>query len=167
MNTVVEKVLNGLKSKASSEWLTPTQAQVFEKLTSHYLSHAMLNVYGPAGSGKTFLAWVLAAEAGYTYSSSLSPETWGVKTVLDVGSLGREEARHARSMMMLSGARRMVVLTRCRVPDDIVALGIEVTDEDLRVVKNNLLRTFGYQLLAPGQNLHDLIRANIEGGYIT
>jgi len=168
MSTVYEAMLNRIKALVCKDWLTPSQARVYERLVTGFDTHAMLNVHGPKGCGKTVLGWVLAREQGYVHSCDVDPRTWGRRTILDLHSrtLSREEARKARSQMMLAGLERMIVLTRLQVPDDIVHMQLELTDADIRAVKHNFLIHLGYQLLVDAENLHELILKNIEEGHI-
>lgn len=51
---------NRLKAQANQNFLTPTQQVVFNELHQAWRFPEKINLYGPAGSGKTFLGWVLA-----------------------------------------------------------------------------------------------------------
>lgn len=60
-------LLNDIKQQRSADLLTPAQAQGYQQLCQRLTMPDWLNLCGPPGSGKTFLAWQVARAVGATY----------------------------------------------------------------------------------------------------
>jgi len=52
-------LLNQLKTQAKPDWLTDGQRAAFNAARDALRFPERVNLYGPVGSGKTFMAWVL------------------------------------------------------------------------------------------------------------
>jgi hypothetical protein len=61
---------NAIKKGYQPDWLTPSQQTVLEKINELRRVPGTINVVGGIGSGKTFLAWVMANQLSYQYIPS-------------------------------------------------------------------------------------------------
>ena len=48
--------INLIKEKADETWLTDRQRKVYEAILTRWRSAPFVNLYGPPGAGKTFIA---------------------------------------------------------------------------------------------------------------
>ena len=65
-------MLNKLKTQAASDWLTDCQWAAFDDIRNALRFPEIVNVHGPVGSGKTFLAWTLGRRLEIPYFPSLA-----------------------------------------------------------------------------------------------
>lgn len=63
-------LLNRLKAEARAERLTDTQLKTWENIWLKLKFPERVNLYGPAGSGKTFVAWATVHEKNAVYFGS-------------------------------------------------------------------------------------------------
>lgn len=165
--TAYEAILNQIKAAVSPGWLTPSQRAIFDALEKRYHTHLMVNVSGQRGVGKTLMGWVVHKAHGYDFvHPDLEVADWPPKAILDLETLHREEARRLRAEMLLHQRERALVLTRRPVDDSVVRLQLDLTEQDIKHAKGNFYRHLSIQLLADGDNLHDLVLANIREGHI-
>jgi len=63
-------LLNRLKAEAHQRLLTDSQAAAFGRLQRLWRFPGRVNLWGPPGSGKTILGWVVARAAGASFYAS-------------------------------------------------------------------------------------------------
>jgi hypothetical protein len=63
-------LLNRLKAQANPAMLTDTQAAAFEAIIGLWRFPQRVNLYGPPGSGRTFLAWVIGRSQDVPFYAS-------------------------------------------------------------------------------------------------
>src|SRR6266540_4069499 len=61
--------LNAIKAACTIDWLTPSQMQTWHELQNRLALGEVVNLHGPIGSGKTFLAWLLVKQRNAVYIS--------------------------------------------------------------------------------------------------
>lgn len=132
-----------IRDRLSPEWLTPSQQRVWAQLHRfHGPPHRVVNVFGPPGSGKTFLGWLMHREGYATY------ETWSgdrrpihPRLILDNARADRTSARSIRPLVDKLNILQIVLLSRQRVDEpDMPAFGLNVTEDDLDHFRANLFR---------------------------
>lgn len=157
--------INQIKLKADYEWLTDAQKRAFDDIVGRWPAETFVCLCGPPGSGKSFIARLLAKEQGYTYLSSLSDAPPGAeKVVVD----GEEYSRLMRPAAQLLGLKRVVVLMR-RPPQDPMPLAKLVLQErDVKQFQHNLTKhgvLQSFKSTADGTDLGLILRAEaIERG---
>jgi len=131
------------RDRLSPEWLTPSQRHVWEQLHRfHGPPHRVVNVYGPRGSGKSFLGWLMHREAYATYSR-WAEEARPVhpRLVLDNAPFDRTSARSVRPLVDELNIRQIILLSRQRVDEPAMpAFVLTVTEDDLDHFRANLYR---------------------------
>jgi hypothetical protein len=137
------RTLNVIKTHRSAEWLTPSQAGALLALKEVMRVPGTVNLCGPAGVGKTFLAWVLADTSDYAYFPHLtslsrvaSAATPGV--IIDNADPGRLAHRNVLKVLQFEEIRRAVVITRQLVQDYTYYVELSITEEDWDAVCDNL-----------------------------
>ena len=109
------ELLNQLKRRCSAEMLTPAQAAAFRELCRLMLMPEWLNLYGPHGSGKTFLAWALSRAMGGLYVpmpddlDELPPQQQTL--IVDNAPYSEAEVRRILSRCELLGAKTVLLVT--------------------------------------------------------
>ena len=135
-----------IRDRLSVDWLTPSQRHVWEQLHRfHGPPHRVVNVYGPRGSGKSFLGWLIQRE-GYATYSKWSDEHHPVhpRLTLDNAPADREASRSVRPLTDTLAIRQIILLSRERVDEpDLPAFGLAVTEDDLDHFRANLYRHLG------------------------
>jgi hypothetical protein len=101
------ELLNGIRRSSSLEWLTPRQRGCYETVLQRARLCSPVVLLGPAGSGKTFIAWLVRRELdlGWTAAPAelplcASPPSGIVIDNADVGYAG------ARDHLAQASARR-------------------------------------------------------------
>lgn len=120
--------INCIKERADASWLTEHQQEVYERLLSHWHNQPFVNLYGASGSGKTFIARLLAKTHNYIYTQDLQevPENTP-NVVLDNAEYTRMLRPLARSLDL----GRVVLLTRQRITEAMPCVQLELTEKDV------------------------------------
>jgi len=161
-------LLNLLKSQASQSLLTNSQLTVYQNVLQVLRFPGTLNLHGPAGSGKTFLAWALSRSTNIRYFPS--PAAFDDRAARPVASVIVDNTdaatRHVRDLLAISqrkGAHTLLFITRepngFNLP--LAMLG-PPTPDDFDVMYRNLSLLEHYAVGPVRQgNLWDAIRSVI------
>ena len=115
MSTWLE-LANNLKRHFRSDYLTPTQETARNSLCQWLYTPEWINLYGPHGAGKTFVAWAVARATGATYVpvpeqlSDLRPNHEGL--IVDNAPYEEIEVRNVLSDCGLLNCYSVVLVTR-------------------------------------------------------
>jgi ABC-type cobalamin/Fe3+-siderophores transport system ATPase subunit len=162
--------MNLIKEKSTAYWLTDAQREVYEKLTKRWQAARFVNVHGPAGCGKSFVARILVKEHGYVYThdlQSVPPDTPNV-VVEDA-----EYTRLMRPTAQLLRLGRVILLSRRPTSDPMPRAGIQLTETDVNQFLHNLYQYCDITFHASepqGTDLDQIIRAEIVargGNHVT
>jgi len=137
------RTLNLIKTHCNVEWLTPSQSRALAALKDALRVPGTVNLCGPAGVGKTFLAWILAGELGYTYFPHLkhfmqAEEATTPGVIIDNGQSNRQSHRNTLKALQLRGVARAVLITRELVHDYTRYVELSLLPEDRAKVRRNL-----------------------------
>lgn len=139
------RTIDRIRENMSEAWLTDSQNEVWTQLKKLMgPPYYVVNIYGAAGTGKTFLGWLLEKQglATYARADEVSWQSWQGKSlvVLDDHDSSRRAVRSLRSQLQLWGIGQAIVLTRQRAQDDIPCLHLAVTERDIQIAKATLYR---------------------------
>lgn len=153
-----------IRDRLSPEWLTPSQQQVWKQL--HRFDgppHRVVNVYGPRGSGKSFLGWLMQREGHATYSNwAHEHHPIHPRLVIDNTPTDRARTRSVRPLVDTLNIRQIILLSRQRVDEpDMPAFGLTVTENDLDHFRANLFRHFNI-VIPPAQQTYRSFRHALE-----
>lgn len=134
-----------IRANMSESWLTDSQTEVWRQLNKYKgPPYYVVNIYGAAGVGKTFLGWLLAKQGVGVYGGGDTPawESWRGQRliVLDGYDSSRRAVRSLRSELQSWDIGQAIVLTRQRAQDDIPCLHLGVTEQDIQIAKATLYR---------------------------
>lgn len=133
-----------IRDRLSVEWLTVSQQGVWEAI--HRFDgppHRVINIYGPEGSGKTFMGWLMEREKYASYALWAQKPIPGLpRLVLDDAPATRAAEREIRPLVdTIQGLQQIIVLTRTRVDEIAVpCFELRVTDNDWEHFRSNLFR---------------------------
>ena len=155
-------VLNRLRQAAVPASLVPSQGDAASSIVALLRTHDVVNLHGPAGSGRTYLGWVLARATGASHAGSparlafstpdltgrphpVGADLWMGERLTDVVIVDNcpETRLGTRSVVDDArgrGFRRVVLLTRSAVPDHIAKVALLHGEIDGAVVSATLAR---------------------------
>lgn len=136
--------LNLVKLHCSVEWLTPSQGQALDMLKEALRVPGTVNLCGPAGVGKTFLAWMLVEEMDYAYFPHVIRFTQAEAIVapgviVDNTDFSRQSHRDVLKVLQFEDVKRAVLITRELVHDYTHYVELSLTSEDRERVSHNLM----------------------------
>jgi ABC-type cobalamin/Fe3+-siderophores transport system ATPase subunit len=158
--------INLIKEKATLEWLTDSQRATYDRILSQWLGAPFVNLCGPPGCGKSFIARLLSKYEGYIYTQDLQTVEHGVaNAVLD----NAQYTRTMRPTVSLIEIGRVILVTRRRVSDPMSVAEIDLTEKDVRQFLHNLYTQCGISFTATkpeGTDLARILRAEViaKGG---
>lgn len=160
MTSTKEALAARIRDRLSPEWLTPSQAEVWEAL--HRFDgppHRVVGVYGPEGSGKTFLAWLLERERYSTYGIWRDVPTPTLpRLTLDNAPSDRLSAREIRPLVDQLGLRQVLLFSRVRIDEPFMPVfELRVKPDDLEHFRANLFRHL--RMTVPDREFHNYAEA--------
>lgn len=159
--------MNLIKEKATSAWLTEGQRAVYDPIVTQWASSRFINLCGPPGCGKSFVARLLAKEQGYVYTQDLQASP------LDSENVVVDDAEYTRLMRATAqalGLKRVILVTEVPVKDPMPRAEICLTERDVRQFLHNLYTYCSIEFVASspvGTDLGQLMRAEViaRGGH--
>ena len=163
---------NRLKVRARADRLTHHQRSIYDAVVAEWRYPNRLNVYGPAGAGKTFLGWSLAYEhdaqfiAGPELLAGLDLSTLTQPLIVDNIVVDAYALRHLLATLDLAQIRTAVLLSRSPNPDLLPGLELPVpTTADVAIVRRNLGDIEHYAVtITENANLWNVIHSTLSGG---
>ena len=138
-------LVNELKRRNVDELLTPTQREISDRICSLLDFPQRLNLWGPTGCGKTFVAWAIARNTGAMYVPS--PERLSDKTafaeiiIVDNAPTSEGAVRTILATCNLLEARSVILVTKWPIdmPMRRMQMGLPSEDE-LAIASKNISR---------------------------
>jgi MoxR-like ATPase len=153
--------INLIKEKADETWPTDSQCEVYERILSRWRSSPFINLHGPPGSGKTFIARLLAKKHGYAYTHELEQAPkHAAQVILDNAQYTRMMRPIARGL----GLERVLLITRSAVSEAMPKVNLELNDKDVRQFQAALFNHCNIvftQTIPEGRDLAEIIRREV------
>lgn len=153
--------MNLIKEKATSAWLTDGQRAAYDPIVSQWATSPFINLCGPPGYGKSFVARLLVKEHGYVYTHDLQSTPPNMENVVVDDA---EYTRLMRATAQVLGIGRVIVVTQTPVKDPMPRATIQLTERDVRQFLHNLYAHCGIEFVASsptGTNLAQMLRAEV------
>ncbi len=150
--------LNLIKERAEESWLTPHQSQVYVRILEGLSSHPFVNVCGPRGAGKSFIARLLAKERGYGLAFDLEQAPDGAENVVLDDSAYR---RPMRPLSRAKGLGRVILMTEQPIREAMPRVVLQLDESDVRQFLRNLSMCCGIDLIVTqpsGTDLGEILR---------
>lgn len=132
-----------IRDRLSPEWLTPSQRAAWDWLQRFDgPPHRIINIYGPRGSGKSFLGWLMQRERHATYGIwPTLPRPEHPRLVVDNAPTDRAGTRALRPKVDALEISQIILLSRQRVDEQAMpAFELHITPDDIEVMRGNLYR---------------------------
>jgi hypothetical protein len=160
------RVLNLIKTRRNDAWLTASQQEAFSMLREALRIPCTVNLFGSIGVGKTFLAWILSDELGYTYFPHVDLleqvedlHTAGV--ILDNCLPARQVHRNVLKTLSFSNVSHAVLITRQMIRDYTHCVELVLTPTDQVKVRDNLIGLGFLQMISEAPNLWHLVNPHL------
>jgi hypothetical protein len=130
-------VINYIKNNHNKEWLTGSQNDCYGRLKELLEYNDVVNLYGPSGVGKTFLAWLFVKE-GFNYFCNtkkfLKSDNFNkINAIIDKGTV--MDTKSVRVLTMPK-AKKVIYISEKKSLEYGVELKLD--SEDISTVKKNL-----------------------------
>ena len=132
-----------IRDRISLEWLTPSQQALWTQLMRFDgPPHRVINIYGSAGVGKTFVGWLLERQRLATYGFwKQRPKPVHPRLILDNASTNHADVREVRPLIDQLGVQQIILISRRRADEPAMpAFELQVTPDDLEHFYANLFR---------------------------
>jgi len=153
--------MNLIKERADEGWLTDSQREVYQVILERWLTQPFVNLWGPRGAGKTFLARLLAKCRGYAYVHNLAEAPQNTpQVVLDDAEYSRALRPLARSL----GLGRVLLITETPVREAMPKVELTLNAHDVHQFCANLSERCGISLihtLPEGFDLGEILRREV------
>lgn len=153
--------INLIKEQADELWLTDGQRRIYDQLLAHWEQQAFVNLYGPQGSGKTFIARLLAKSRGYAlvHDLGLAP-VHAPQVVLD----DAEYTRRLRPLAHDLGLGRVLLISQAPFREAMPKIELALNAHDVYQFCANLSERCGISLIrtvAEGLDLDEILRREV------
>lgn len=165
MSNLVNR-LNGIKRICTLDWFTPSQLQAWKQLQLSIPFREVINLYGPPGSGKTFMAWVFTRQEGATYIPNIETlktagENCTAIPVIDNVHPTRHSFRTALKYLSFQKHKQGIVITQEAIPDDCYRVALVCTTQDREHVYQKIRSIDPGISFRDGGTLHHLINPDL------
>lgn len=135
--------LNQIKTQYDATWVSPSQEKALNALIKAIRYPGTVNLWGPIGSGKTFLCWILARQMALTYVPHISfldelalPQQNAV--IVDNCLADRSSHRTLLNRLRMAGIQGAVLVSRELSQDYTRHVELMLTGEDLIQIRARL-----------------------------
>lgn len=153
--------VNRIKEKADDSWLTDSQREVYERILSRWQAHSFINLYGASGSGRTFVARLLAKKHGYAYTHDMEEAPEEASQVIV------DDAHYSRAMRLIARGKnlgRVLLITSRPVQEAMPKVKLELDEKDVRQFQATLAHECDIvftETIPQGVDLSDIIRKEV------
>ena len=160
------RILNLIKTRRDPTWLTTSQQEALLALRKALQIPGTVNLCGIAGVGKTFLAWILADELGYTYFPHIDRfmQSGGSLTdgvIVDNCQPERQIHRNTLKLLRFRNVRHTVLISRQLIRDYTHYVELRLTPDDQAKVWQTLTALGLFQEITEAPNLWHLLNPRL------
>jgi len=148
--------LNMIKEHADEAWLTDSQRSAYRDLLERWRAAPFVNLYGPQGSGKSFLAGLLVKHHGYAYVFDLADAPDGAPQVIV------DDAVYHRALRPLArekGLGRVLLVTRQPIREAMARRQLTLNARDMDQFRTTLSERLAIRFVKTTPKGTDLARA--------
>jgi hypothetical protein len=165
MSSLIER-LNAIKTACTLEWLTPSQAQAWGKLQQYLSLNEVINLYGPPGSGKTFIAWLLVKQGVATYIPKVEDLIGDTAHILAIPVIDnmpstRDTYRTLLKYLSFQKQRQAIALSQTAIPDDCYRVSLSCTEQDKDHIYQQLQSIDHTMYVRDGGTLHHVVNPDL------
>ena len=136
------RILNMIRKNTTRLSLTKSQVDCRIAILERLEYPGIVNLFGPHGSGKTFLGWCLANEERTRYivepAQIVAVERATHIVVIDNAGHHRSDYRNILGDLERSRINKAVVVTLERIEDSVQAFELQCTPEDIHTACGNM-----------------------------
>jgi ABC-type cobalamin/Fe3+-siderophores transport system ATPase subunit len=150
--------INLIKENADYTWLSDRQRDIYDRLLTQWRVSPFVSIHGPSGSGKSFIARLLAKEHGYLYLTDLDDGVKGAEQVII------DDAHYTR--MMRPRAReleiaRVVLFSPRPAADPMPGAELRLDAHDIQQIMHTLYERCGFEFSVEpqGTDVGEILRA--------
>jgi MoxR-like ATPase len=120
--------INLIKERATEAWLTEHQREAYEAILNRWRTADFVNLYGAQGSGKSFIARLLANAHDYAYVQALTQApAQAAQVVLDDAQYNRTMRPEARAL----GLGRVILITETPISEAMPRFELVLDERDV------------------------------------
>lgn len=142
------EIENGIKSHSDESWLTPSQNELYRDVRPFIGGiDKVINIYGPQGCGKTFIAHIMVKLNIAAYITSLEQICLSsLPLIIDNAPFERSAVRGVRNQMRKFELHQVIFISRYRAEDSIPTFYLNLTPDDIIFFRATLFRNFDLRL---------------------
>jgi hypothetical protein len=142
------EIENGIKSHSDESWLTPSQNELYKGVRSFVGGiDRVINIYGPQGCGKTFIAHIMVKLNIAAYITSLDQICLSsLPLLIDNAPFERSAVRGVRNQMRKFELHQVILISRYRAEDSIPTFYLSLNPDDIKFFRATLFRKFDLRL---------------------
>ena len=142
------EIENGIKSYSDESWLTPAQNELYKNVRPFIGGiDRVINIHGPQGSGKTFIAHIMVKLRIAAYITSLEEICISnLPLIIDNAPFERSDVRGVRNVMRKFELHQVILISRYRAEDSIPTFYLNLNPDDIKFFRATLFRKFDLRL---------------------
>jgi len=148
--------LNLIKEHADETWLTDSQRGAYRDLLGRWQAAPFVNLYGPEGAGKSFLAGLLVKHHNYAYVLDLADAPDGALRVILDDAVYR---RALRPLAREKGLGRVLLITRQPIREAMARCELTLNARDMDQFRATLSERLAIRFVRTTPEGSDLARA--------
>lgn len=156
------ELMNSIKDQYDETWLTPSQKEIYERVTTKFQAQKLINIFGDKGVGKTFLGWLITIFYEGHYTKDKSNLKSKVVNVIDDFGYKKQDLRALLPNTKILAIPKTILLSNKKINDDIISLELNFETLDRDKFKNNLWKYCKLNFPKEKDNMHALIKFNIS-----
>jgi len=150
--------INLIKEEADHTWLSDHQRAIYDRILNQWHVAPFVNIHGPPGCGKSFIARLLAKEHGYVYTTDLDDLTTHAEQVIVDGA---HYTRMMRPKARELDITRVLLFSPRPAGDPMPSAELRLDVHDIQQIMHTLYERCGFEFnVEPhGADVGEILRA--------